>query len=94
MALYQANGRVADVAQEAIQMQTIVNLVAGGIGLAWVPESVMQFRRPGVIYRPAKTLSRGRSPLELPICETSLVWPPGPTEPALERFLAFVRAQK
>ncbi len=93
MAVYQASGRVAEVAQEAIQMQTIVNLVAGGIGVAWVPESVTQFRRPGVVYRTTQSMSRSRISLDLPTCETSLVWPPGPAEPALERFLAFVRTQ-
>ena len=36
-ALYHAAGRVPQVAQEAIQMQTIVNLVWGGLGVAWVP---------------------------------------------------------
>ncbi len=34
-------------------MQTIVNLVWGGLGVAWVPASVMQFRRAGVVYRSA-----------------------------------------
>ena len=52
-ALYHAAGRVPTVAQEAIQMQTIVNLVWGGLGVAWVPESVTQFRREGVVYRAA-----------------------------------------
>ena len=38
--LYHAAGRAPRVAQEAIQMQTIVNLVSAGLGVAWVPESV------------------------------------------------------
>ena len=33
-------------------MQTLVNLVSAGLGLAWVPASVMQLQRPGVVYRP------------------------------------------
>ena len=33
-------------------MQTIVNLVSAGIGVAWVPASLMQLQRPGVVYRP------------------------------------------
>ena len=52
-ALYHAAGRSPQVAQEAIQMQTIVNLVSAGLGVAWVPESVRQFRRAGVVYRAA-----------------------------------------
>jgi DNA-binding transcriptional LysR family regulator len=43
--LYHAAGREPQVAQEAIQMQTIVNLVSAGLGLAWVPRSVREFQR-------------------------------------------------
>ena len=93
--LYRAHGAVPQVAQEAIQMQTIVNLVWGGIGLAWVPASVMQFRRTGIVYRAATRLADiGRHPpVVVPQCETSLVWPPGPVSPALSRFVEFVRAR-
>ncbi|TCP03655.1 LysR family transcriptional regulator [Caldimonas thermodepolymerans] len=92
MALYAQAGCAAQVAQEAIQMQTIVNLVAGGIGVAWVPESVTQFRRAGVVHRSGRELrGAGRHGTVLPVCETSLVWPAGPTSPALARFVGFVR---
>ena len=82
--LYHALGRMPRVTQEAIQMQTIVNLVAAGLGIAWVPDSVREFQRSGVVYRPVA---------RLPQCETSLVWPGSSTPPALERFLAFARQQ-
>ena len=91
--LYHAAGRVPRVAQEAIQMQTIVNLVWGGLGVAWVPESVMQFRRSGVVYRGAGEFApegRRRPAARLPSCETSLVWPGGTGNPALARFVEFV----
>ena len=94
-ALYRGAGRAPDIAQEAIQMQTIVNLVWGGVGVAWVPASVMQFRREGVVYRGAADLAgegRAGRPPELPGCETSLVWPQRDDRPALARFVAFVRA--
>ncbi|RYF80604.1 MAG: LysR family transcriptional regulator [Comamonadaceae bacterium] len=92
--LYQGQGVAPQVAQEAIQMQTIVNLVWGGIGLAWVPASVMQFRRAGVVYREAAQFAPvGRKRLQLPVCETSLVWPLGTQAPALQRFVDFVRAR-
>ncbi len=87
-ALYHAAGRSPQVAQEAIQMQTIVNLVSAGLGVAWVPESVQQFQRPGVVYRPVAG-QRGRG---VPQCVTSLVWPAGHSTPSLERFVAFVGA--
>ncbi len=94
LALYRAHGAVPQVAQEAIQMQTIVNLVWGGIGLAWVPASVMQFRRAGVVYREATQFGPvGRRRLVLPACETSLVWPAGKVSPALVRFVDFVRGR-
>jgi DNA-binding transcriptional LysR family regulator len=35
------------VTQEAIQMQTIVSLVSAGMGIALVPQSVGNLRRPG-----------------------------------------------
>jgi DNA-binding transcriptional LysR family regulator len=39
------------VAQEAIQMQTVVSLVSSGLGVALVPASVANLGRRGVIYR-------------------------------------------
>ncbi|MFS2034505.1 LysR family transcriptional regulator [Polaromonas sp. CT11-55] len=95
-AMYHAAGQLPQVAQEAIQMQTIVNLVSAGLGVAWVPESVRQFQRPGVVYRslPAGRSSarggvRGAS-VAVPGCETSLVWPGSSANPALARFTAFI----
>lgn len=85
-ALYHAAGTAPVVVQEAIQMQTIVNLVSAGLGVAWVPESVMQFQRPGVVYRNVL----GQRGVTMPGCETSLVWASQGNSPALGRFLAFV----
>ena len=87
--LYHANGRMPQIAQEAIQMQTIVNLVAAGLGVAWVPDSVREFQRAGVVYRALG----GAQAQRVPLCETSLVWPGVRTPPAVERFLAFARQQ-
>ena len=85
--LYHAAGQSPQVAQEAIQMQTIVNLVSAGLGVAWVPQSVRQFQRSGVSYRSVEVPAG----LVLPACETSLVWPAHQSGPALERFIAFLR---
>ena len=102
--LFHAAGRLPLVSQEAIQMQTIVNLVSAGLGVAWVPESVRQFQRPGVIYRsmPAVRSRRsvgsgaaaqgGRGPVAVPGCETSLVWSGLRMNPALRRFVSCVGA--
>ena len=84
-ALYHAHGQPPLVVQEAIQMQTIVNLVAAGLGLAWVPRSVTRFERHGVVYR---ELPRGTA---VPRCETRLVWRRGDGNPVLARFVELVR---
>jgi len=96
--LYHLGGVLPDVAQEANQMQTIVNLVSAGLGVAWVPDSVRQFQRPGVVYR---SLRRRKAALgstapadpDQTQCETSLVWRSANSNPTLTRFVAFVRAE-
>jgi len=85
--MYHAAGREPRIAQEAIQMQTIVNLVSGGLGLAWVPDSVRELQRSGVLYRQLG----GRQGTQVPGSETSLVW--SSASPALDRFIAFVRSR-
>lgn len=88
LGLYHAAGRTPAVAQEAIQMQTIVNLVSAGLGLALVPQSVTQLQRPGVVYRPLPAALADAAPH----CETSLAWPQD-AAPAVHRFVDFVRAR-
>lgn len=94
-ARYHAAACLPVVAQEAIQMQTIVNLVSAGLGVAWVPDSVRQFQRSGVVYR--EVLASGgdaaQAAAAMPACETSLVWPRDGAGPTLERFVAFARTQ-
>jgi len=46
------------IAQEAGQMQTIVALVAGGLGVSLVPSSVTGLRRADVAYRPVRPVER------------------------------------
>ena len=82
---YHAGGETLRVAQQAIQMQTIVNLVSGGMGVAWVPESLTHLQRAGVRYARVSGL-----PGQALRCETSLVWRPG-AAPVVERFVAHVR---
>ncbi len=94
-AMYHLAGESPRVVQEAIQMQTIVNLVSADLGVAWVPESVQQFKRPGVVYRSmqeskSKSQKAANGHLPVPSCETSLVWPVARSNPVLERFVTFV----
>jgi DNA-binding transcriptional LysR family regulator len=77
-------GWTPDVAQEAIQMQTLVNLVSAGMGAAWVPESVTRLQRPGVVYRQVVNCKLR--------AQTSLVWASN-AAPVVQRFVAHVRAQ-
>lgn len=78
---YRSRGFTPEVAQEAIQMQTIVNLVSAGMGVAWVPAALRQLQRPGVVYRPVTD-----GPGE---CHTSLLLPHA-TSPVVQRFVATV----
>jgi DNA-binding transcriptional LysR family regulator len=84
LGFYRGKGATPRIAQEAIQMQTLVNLVSSGMGVAWVPASVMQLQRPGVVYRPLAGTSLQ--------CETSLVWRE-PALPVVQRFVGHVQAQ-
>jgi DNA-binding transcriptional LysR family regulator len=69
--------------QEADDMQTLIGLVAAGIGVALVPISVSLLERPGVAYR---ALS-GRAPT----VELALAWRSGPLAPVVAAFLAVAR---
>lgn len=86
IAHYHGHGATPQIAQQAIQMQTIVNLVSSGLGIAWVPLSMTKLQRPGVLYRAAPA-EWG----EAPQGETSLVWPE-PASPAVLRFVEHVRS--
>ncbi len=78
--LCQQGGFSPQIVQEAVQMQTIVSLVAAEIGVALVPESLQNLRRVGVVYRPLK--ERG------PETVISLVWRKGDLSPTVAQFLA------
>jgi DNA-binding transcriptional LysR family regulator len=70
------------IVQEAVQMSTIINLVASGLGVSIVPSSVACMQRRGVAYR---TLSD-----PTPGFDISIVWNKQATSPALRNFLDVV----
>ena len=72
-----------NVAQEAIQMQTVVSLVSSGLGAAIVPASVANLGRRGVVYR---ELADPHPKLDL-----WLAWPRGALGAAGRDFLAQAR---
>jgi DNA-binding transcriptional LysR family regulator len=67
------------VAQEAVQMQTIVGLVAAGLGIAIVPASMQNFHRSGVIYKPLQE--------QIPQTGLYLTWRQHDASPAIRAFL-------
>lgn len=63
-------------------MQTIVGLVAGGIGVALVPASLRNFRRKGVVYKTVRDLS--------PKVEMGMAWRRNDPSAVLGAFLDVV----
>ena len=78
-------GFVAQVAQEAIQMQTIVSLVAAGLGVALVPESIRALQRQGVVYRALRERT--------PKMAVLLAWRKGNRAAGLAHFIEVARLE-
>jgi len=76
-------GILLNVAQEAIQMQTVVSLVSSGLGVAIVPASMANLGRRGVVYR--ELVDRH------PRLDLWLAWPRGALAAAARDFLAHAR---
>ncbi|HGH7181765.1 LysR family transcriptional regulator [Bacillus luti] len=71
------------IVQEAIQMQTIVNLVAVGMGMSVVPSSVESYKKSGVIYKEIKE--------KTPLINLYAGWRHDEKSVILENFLTVVR---
>lgn len=78
-----AAGFSPQIAQEAIQMQTVVSLVSAEMGVALIPRSLQNLQRTGVIYKPLKDTS--------PMSEIHLAWRRNDKLPALQLFLQLAR---
>ncbi len=72
------------VAQEAIQMQTIISLVAAGMGIALVPAALRKLRRAGVVYRPLTDRAAR--------VEIGVAWRAADDAPAVQAFVGLARA--
>ena len=83
LACFRAAGIPPVIGQEAIQMQTIVSLVSGGMGLALVPQSVSNLMRAGVEYRALLDPT--------PLAELGLAWRHDNPSPVLRGFLDLIR---
>jgi DNA-binding transcriptional LysR family regulator len=83
LACFRNAGVTPHIGQEAIQMQTIVSLVSAGMGMALVPQSVSNLKRPGVQYRALADAT--------PLIETGLAWRRDNQSPVLRALLALLR---
>ena len=83
MGLFQQAGYVPNVVQEASQIQTLLGLVALGIGLYPVPGYMRNMHHEGIVYVP---LEEPGAHLEL-----SMAWRREDKSPALQHYLAIVR---
>jgi DNA-binding transcriptional LysR family regulator len=75
-------GGEAQLVQEAAEIQTVIGLVAGGVGFSLVPDSVRSLARRGVAYR---RLADG------PSIELALAWRAHDSAPVLAAFREVVR---
>ena len=76
-------GFLPKIAQEAIQMQTVVSLVSSGLGVAIVPASIANLGRRGVAYREIADAH--------PRLDVWLAWRRGSLGPRARDFLAAAR---
>src|SRR5256714_13780591 len=74
-----------NVAQEAIQMQTVVSLVSSGLGAAVVPASVANLGRRGVVYRELADRH--------PKLDVWLAWRRGVPDAAGKEFITLARSR-
>ena len=72
------------IVQEAAEMQTVVGLVAAGVGVSLVPESVRALARAGVTYRPLDGYT--------PKVRLAMAWRAADDSPVLAAFLEMARA--
>jgi DNA-binding transcriptional LysR family regulator len=83
ISLCQRAGFSPQIMQEAIQMQTILGLVASGLGISLVPASTQHLRNTGLIYRELQTSTA--------YVEMALAWSKEATSPVLDTFLRTAR---
>lgn len=83
IALCRAAGFTPPALREASPKQTIIGLVAAGLGASLLPASLANLRRDGVVYRPLA--GPGLT------VDTSVIWRRTDRDPALHAFLRVVR---
>lgn len=83
ISLCRQTGFSPNVIQEAIPQQTILGLVAAGIGISLIHSSARSVKRPGIVFR---------SLIEpTPQLNTAVAWNPDATNPVLPLFLDLIK---
>ena len=77
-------GGEEQIVQEVAEMQTVIGLVAAGVGISLVPESVRALVRHGVTYRPLDG--------DAPVVRLAMAWRASDESPVLAAFLEKARA--
>lgn len=67
----------------AMQMLTVIGLVAAGMGLSLVPESMRTVRWKGIVYRPVQD--------PMPLADLTAVWRRDTTSSVVKAFVSIVR---
>jgi DNA-binding transcriptional LysR family regulator len=79
-----ASGFSPHIGQEAPRIVSTLNLVAAGLGISLVPESLQRMRMDGVVFRRIGDAAKPMAPLYL-VCRR------GDTSPPVRRFLELVK---
>ncbi len=82
MSFFEEVNFVPKLVQEAIQLQTMISLVAGGVGIAIVPASLQNLQLEGVVYRSLQETT--------PEIEIAVAWRQNNCSPILNKFLASI----
>lgn len=71
----------------ATQMLTVIGLVAAGMGLSLVPESMRTVRWKGIVYRPIQDR-------QMPLADLTLAWRRDATSAVVKAFVDAVREMR
>ncbi|MBU7584113.1 MAG: LysR family substrate-binding domain-containing protein [Nostoc sp. TH1S01] len=83
ISLCQQSGFSPNVVQEAIQMQTIVSIVAAEMGVAIVPASLQNLQRTGVVYKYIEEPT--------PKVTIAMIWRSSDASSTVQKFVDIVR---
>lgn len=83
---FQAAGIQPPIAQEAVQVQTILGLVEGGLGVALLPDAVCRYSGAGVVFLPLDELD------ERLVVGTALAVLEDALTPAARHFIELAKA--